>query len=75
LSSSADAIASLELLNFRTNAENFADDLVPYADWGVCDLSPTTSNCVDVGTADATALVLDVNIIFFEDLWGELRYW
>ena len=72
LSSNTNTVADLASRHRIPDFDGFANDLVADTDWQRC-LAPTTINCVDIGTANTTALNLDVDIVCAELLRFELQ--
>ncbi len=72
LSANTDTVSWLESLHFWSSSQNLADDLVTNANGRNRQVSPASRDCMDIRAADAATFVLDVDIIIFEDLGGEL---
>jgi hypothetical protein len=72
LSAHTNTVSWLDALHLRSNSQNLPDDLVANANWCHSQISPTSSNCVDIGTANSAAFTLDIDVVVLEDLGREL---
>jgi hypothetical protein len=67
LRANTNAVADLDILNFRPDLHGLANDLVTHAH-GVVGGSPSRAQSVQIGTADTAVRDLDVDVVFFEGL-------
>lgn len=72
LGADTDTIALLDVLDGLADLDRLPDNLVAYADRGM-GLAPAAGDGVDIGTADAAALNLDVDVVVAKDLGLELH--
>jgi hypothetical protein len=70
LSSNTDTVAGFDAFDLGTNAKDLADDFVANAKRRDGEIAP--GDGVNIGIADTTAFVFDINIVILEDLGGEL---
>jgi hypothetical protein len=73
LCSNTNTLTWLEGLDFRSYTQNLANDFVADAERCCCQVTPSSSDCVNIGSADTAAFVLDVDIVVFEVLGSELN--
>ena len=71
LSADTNTVPHLDGAHFVTDLNGLANDFMANADWKRA-LSPSASNSVDIGAANAAAFDLDVNITVLELLRLEL---
>jgi hypothetical protein len=59
-------VANFEVFDFRADLDNFADNLVPYAEreWNI--FAPATSDCMYVRGTDTAGVNGDVDIILLK---------
>ena len=74
LGTDTSTVADLECRDLGANFYNFANDFMANGD-GSWRFTPTSSDGMDIGTADTTALDLDVDIVVTKSLWFELSTW
>lgn len=73
LSANACAVANLEVLDLGAYFDNFADDLVSYAERERDFASPTAGNGVNVRGTDTTRIDGNVDVMVFKLLERELQ--
>jgi hypothetical protein len=73
LSTNTSAVTNLNLGDLGADLDNLADDLVSYAERQRNVLSPSTSDGVDVGSADTASINGNVDIVFLELLERKLE--
>lgn len=71
LGTDTSTVADLECRDLGANFYDLANDLMTDGDW-CWRFTPTSCDGMNIGTADTTALNLDVNIVVAEGLWLEL---
>jgi hypothetical protein len=72
LSSNSDTVSNFAGCDALAYRNDLSNDLVSNAEGSDREVSPSTGDSVDIGAADTTAFVDNVNIVRFEDLGGEL---
>jgi hypothetical protein len=72
LCTNTNPITSLDVLDLLTDTEDLANDLMPNADWSMCDLAPSTGDSVHIAATDTAAFILDIDIILFKDFRSKL---
>ena len=72
LRTNTNTVSDLDGGHFVANLDGVSDDLVADAKRKAC-FAPTTSDGVDVATADTTCFDPDVDITLFKWLWFELH--
>lgn len=73
LSTNTSAVTNLNLGDLGADLDNLADDLVSYAERQRNVFSPSTSDGVDVGSADTASINGNVDIVFLELLERKLE--
>ena len=71
LGTDTDAVSLLNERNVLADTHSLADDLVANAE-GSLEITPATRDCVNIGSADAAALNLDIDVVTLEGLGCEL---
>ena len=71
LSSNTNTVTYLDSCNALSNLDSPANNLVTYTEWLV-EVSPATSDGMNIRTADTAGFDLDVDITVFKWLWLEL---
>jgi hypothetical protein len=67
LGTNPDPVSLLDAGHCLAHVDDLAYDFVAYAEWPF-EVAPASGDCVHIGSADAAALDLDIDIVVFERL-------
>lgn len=72
LGANTNAVTNLAVCDALSDCDNFSNNFVANADRTGCQFAPASGDGVDVGAADSTAFVYNINIMWFGDLGEKL---